>query len=240
MNNDTLSQAKTYARQVLSEGVIHNYDLFSSTCIELKYRAGDPEASELLKRLEKLAKGSSESSSKESFYPWLFIFFIGVIVLIAIGAVLYFVVGIHFIWIGGVILAISLIAIGFKAWGEKLTLDKSNRRQQQDTQTLEEDSDYMVINCGACSHRYRIQKGQGIITTKCPSCGRQAKVVNELEANELESLTKEWIKFRDKFRLGDDYAISQIVEIEERLKNQYNIANPIKWLLAREKGTKIH
>ncbi len=53
--------------------------------------------------------------------------------------------------------------------------------------------------------------------------------------NELVALVKEWIELRDKFGLGDDHALFRIAEIEEKLKDQYNIAEPIEWLLAEER-----
>ena len=109
MNDDTLSQAKAYARQFLLEGTIRNHNLFLNTCIELKQRAGDPEAFELLRKLNEL----------ESSYT---------------------------------------------------------------TQPLKEDADYMLLNCGACSHQYRVRKGQGVIASKCPSCGRQINVMTGEES----------------------------------------------------------
>ena len=113
MNHDSLSQAKAYARQFLSDGTIRNHDLFVSTCIELKQRAGDPEASELLRKLNEL----------ETSYT---------------------------------------------------------------TRSLKEDAEHMVINCGACSHQYRIRKGQGVITSNCPSCGRQTKIMTGEESITFE------------------------------------------------------
>ncbi len=59
-----------------------------------------------------------------------------------------------------------------------------------------------------------------------------------LKVNELEALIKEWIKLRDKFGQGDDYALFRLVEIEKKLQNQYNIAEPVKWLLEEEKKLK--
>ena len=40
-----------------------------------------------------------------------------------------------------------------------------------------DDINYTVINCGACSHKYRVRKGQGIIVTKCPGCGRESRIM---------------------------------------------------------------
>jgi hypothetical protein len=56
-----------------------------------------------------------------------------------------------------------------------------------------------------------------------------------LQVNELEALIKEWIKLRDKFGQGDDYAVFRLVEIEKKLQDQYNIVEPVKWLLEEEK-----
>jgi hypothetical protein len=55
------------------------------------------------------------------------------------------------------------------------------------------------------------------------------------KVNELEATLKEWIKLRDEFKQGDNDVIFRIVEIEEKLKNQYHIANPIEWLLSEER-----
>ena len=41
---------------------------------------------------------------------------------------------------------------------------------------LSDDNDYIVITCGACFTRYNIARGQDIISTKCPNCGREARI----------------------------------------------------------------
>ncbi|MFO7773522.1 MAG: hypothetical protein R6V59_06270 [Dehalococcoidia bacterium] len=43
-------------------------------------------------------------------------------------------------------------------------------------QELSDDANYIVINCGTCFQQYRIARGQGIIVTICPHCGREARV----------------------------------------------------------------
>jgi hypothetical protein len=65
MTEDTLSRAKKYARQIISEGRIRNHGLFLSTCIELIQASSDPEASELLGKLKKLEKVSSINDAEQ-------------------------------------------------------------------------------------------------------------------------------------------------------------------------------
>ena len=71
-----LLQAKTTARQILSEGKINNQDLYLKTCIKLKKKVSDDgEATQLLGQLKDLEK---------MFWVWwllpLFLFIIGGII----------------------------------------------------------------------------------------------------------------------------------------------------------------
>lgn len=43
-------------------------------------------------------------------------------------------------------------------------------------QELSDDANYIVINCGACFRQYKVARGQGIILTRCPNCGREAEI----------------------------------------------------------------
>lgn len=52
-----------------------------------------------------------------------------------------------------------------------------NRKKLLKLENLVNTPDYIVITCGGCLHQYNVEKGQGVITSKCPSCGRQAKIL---------------------------------------------------------------
>ncbi len=178
MSEDTLSQAKAYARQIILEGEIRNYDLYTNVCIELQKKAGDIEAFELLKKLRLLDESKdnkTEDFHKHSTSGAWFLILIGILIL-AFGIVMYFVVNIHLVWIGGAILAITIIGSGLKLLKEN-SIPVRSPRVKYKAEDIENDSDYMAINCGMCFTRYHIKKGQGVITSKCPSCGRQAKVM---------------------------------------------------------------
>jgi len=41
---------------------------------------------------------------------------------------------------------------------------------------LRDDANCIVINCGACFRQYKVARGQGIIVTRCPGCGREARI----------------------------------------------------------------
>jgi|GEM_PF-6796221 len=196
----TLSTSKAYARQIIKEGKISNYDLFSSACIELKRRTNDPEALELLTQLLKL----ENRLPKERYHSG--IFFFGAIFLFVIGLATIFLPWTHFVWVGAFIISISLLFTGIKVSEHNRELDRLSKLHKQRLQSLDEKSGDVV----------KVEK------------------INESVKTELDILTKEWIILRDKFTHHDDNAIFRIVEIENQLKNQYNIANPIKWLTAKE------
>jgi hypothetical protein len=52
-----------------------------------------------------------------------------------------------------------------------------NRKKLLKLENLVNAPDYIVITCGGCFHQYNVEKGQGVITSKCPSCGRQARIM---------------------------------------------------------------
>lgn len=41
---------------------------------------------------------------------------------------------------------------------------------------LSDDANNIVINCGACFRQYKVTRGQGIILTRCPNCGREVTI----------------------------------------------------------------
>ena len=116
----------------------------------------------------------------KSFKPWYSV--IGAAVLITIGLVTVFVVAIPIIWIGAFIWAIGLIVNAFRQWSKIKDLDNPHRSQYVAPSNpvkneLKDDSKHIVVNCGACSHQYRVSRGKGIIKTKCPSCGRESRIM---------------------------------------------------------------
>lgn len=47
----------------------------------------------------------------------------------------------------------------------------------QDTEVESiDDVDSILINCGACGRQYRVSRGQGIVISECPNCGRVARI----------------------------------------------------------------
>ena len=41
---------------------------------------------------------------------------------------------------------------------------------------LSDNANNIVINCGGCFRQYKVARGQGIILTRCPNCGREATI----------------------------------------------------------------
>ena len=114
----------------------------------------------------------------KSFNPWSKVAL--AVVLIAFGLITIF-VKFPFIWIGAFIWAIFLILNSFRQWSTIQDLDNPQESQYvapaNKGEELKDDAKNIVVNCGACFHHYHVRKGQGIVTTKCPSCGRQARVM---------------------------------------------------------------
>jgi uncharacterized CHY-type Zn-finger protein len=114
----------------------------------------------------------------KSFSPWPKA--IGAVALIAIGLATIFVADIPIVWIGAFIWAIGLLVNGFSQWSKVKDLD--SRSQDIATSSpvkeeLKDDEKDTVVNCGACFHQYRVHRGKGIIKTKCPKCGREARIM---------------------------------------------------------------
>ncbi len=121
----------------------------------------------------------------KSFNPWPKV--IGAVVLLCIGLMTVLFNWIPIIWIGAFLWAIGLIFNSFRQWSKIKGLDNPYKSQYDKSkyakseykvnEDLKDNADYTVINCGACFHKYRVRKGQGIVVTKCPSCGRKAKIM---------------------------------------------------------------
>lgn len=121
----------------------------------------------------------------KSFNPWTKL--VGAVVLIAIGLVTILVTEIPIIWIGAFLWAIVLIFNGFRQWSKIKDLDNPYKSQQGESQytkaqheskeELRDDANYTVINCGACFHQYKVTKGQGVVVTTCPNCGRESRIM---------------------------------------------------------------
>jgi len=82
---------------------------------------------------------------------------------------------------GGFISGASLAINGFRQWSKIKKLDnlygsKYAVPPKPAKEELKDDAKYVVVNCGLCFHQYRVRKGQGIIKTKCPNCGREARI----------------------------------------------------------------
>jgi len=82
---------------------------------------------------------------------------------------------------GGMV--IRAIILGFNrrsisSWSEKIEPDKPHKSQRYEPkERLRDDANSIVITCGACFKQYKVRKGQGIIVTKCPNCGRESRIV---------------------------------------------------------------
>jgi hypothetical protein len=100
-----------------------------------------------------------------------FIILIGII-LLAGGFVMYFVFDIGLIWIGGLVLGITIIFSGAKMLKEISIQNHPSKKY-----TPPNDLSYMIINCGNCSYPYHEKKGQGMILSECPQCGRKSRVM---------------------------------------------------------------
>ena len=121
----------------------------------------------------------------KSFNPWPKA--IGAAVLISIGLMTVFFNWMPIIWIGAFIWAATLIFNSFRQWSKIKSLDDPHKSQPRKPgytkadnkvkEELKDDANYTVINCGACFHQYRVRKGQGIVTTKCPNCGRESRIM---------------------------------------------------------------
>lgn len=115
----------------------------------------------------------------KSFNPWPKA--IGAVVLIGVGLITLLIAEIPIIWIGAFIWAIGLLINGFRQWSKIKDLDNPRRSQyiappNPVRKEPKEDRRHVVVNCGACFHQYRVRRGQGIIKTKCPSCGREVRM----------------------------------------------------------------
>lgn len=114
----------------------------------------------------------------KSFNPWPKA--IGAVVLIAIGLATILVADIPIIWIGAFIWAIGLLVNGFSQWSKIKDLDSRSQYVAPANpikEELEDDSKHIIVNCGACFHQYRVHRGKGITKTKCPSCGRESRIM---------------------------------------------------------------
>lgn len=114
----------------------------------------------------------------KSFNPWPKA--IGAVALIVIGLVTILVAAIPIIWIGAFIWAIGLLVNGFRQWSGIKDLDSRSQYVAPPNPAKEElrdDSEHIVVNCGACFHQYRVRRGKGIVKTKCPSCGRESRIM---------------------------------------------------------------
>ena len=114
----------------------------------------------------------------KSFNPWPKA--IGASALIIIGVATIFVAEIPIVWIGAFIWAISLLVNAFGQWSKIKDLDAKSERVAPASpinEQLKDDSKSIVVNCGACFHQYPVGRGRGVISIKCPRCGRASRVM---------------------------------------------------------------
>jgi len=115
----------------------------------------------------------------KSFNPWPKA--LGGLGVIIVSGLTLLVRQIPIIWIGGFIFGASLAINGFRQWSKIKKLDnlygsKYAVPAKPAKEELKDDAKYVVVNCGLCFHQYRVRKAQGIIITKCPNCGREARI----------------------------------------------------------------
>lgn len=116
----------------------------------------------------------------KSFNPWVKV--AAAVVLIAIGLITIFVTEFPIIWIGAFLWAIGLIFNSFRQWSAIKDLDNPQKSQYVAPPTkvkegLKDDTKNIVVTCGACFRQYHVRKGQGIIKTRCPNCGRESRII---------------------------------------------------------------
>jgi len=70
---------------------------------------------------------------------------------------------------------LGLVGIGIMFCLHNKTQIQPSARYATDEQ-LTDDADYIVMNCGACFRQYKVARGQGIIASRCPNCGREATI----------------------------------------------------------------
>jgi predicted RNA-binding Zn-ribbon protein involved in translation (DUF1610 family) len=118
----------------------------------------------------------------KSFNPWYK--FWGGVALITTGAITVFFSVIPIVWIGAFIWGFSLMINSFRQWRKIKKLDEARESQfvetkykVRETQSKKDDKNHVVITCGACSHKIRVRRGQGIIKIRCPNCGRESRIM---------------------------------------------------------------
>lgn len=122
----------------------------------------------------------------KSFNPWNKLW--GGVALISIGTITVFFSVIPIIWIGAFILGLSLIISGFIQWAKIKKLDEARESQyvkpeykvrepQSKKDEIKDDEKHVVVTCGACYHKIRVRRGQGIVKIQCPNCRRESKIM---------------------------------------------------------------
>ena len=95
---------------------------------------------------------------------------IGGIIVILVGGLTLFLKQFPLIWIGGFIWGVMLIINGIKQLSEKTIYFDNGSIERNKYNGMKDTGSHIVITCGACSHKFYVKKGAGIIKIKCPKC----------------------------------------------------------------------